>query len=206
MSKVIKNGICTCGCAEQQLRQTTSGRLFSQVGGLGIVEFDHDAEYDLRVWDEYFENTETFAGETPVDYAVQKSWQNFNLVDVAMPKVCFEEMITNLRAIFTPFALDILVDRDRFKEILGKADHGLLGNLVYELDIEVHRGQGRGEYKTLTYWERNAIGSYAYVWSTGGKFKTSKIAHNVRILLMQQYTLCMITLAKLKLERNKELI
>ena len=118
MSKLINYGICTCGCVEQSLRKTESGRLYSQIGGLGYVEFDHNAEYDLRVWDEYFEDTEEFAGETPVAYAVKKSWQNHNFVGGEMPEELFMQMIKDLRRIFVNHALDILVDRDRFNSLL----------------------------------------------------------------------------------------
>lgn len=202
MSKLINPGICTCGCVEQSLRKTEAGRMFTQVGGLGYVEFDHNAKYDLRVWDEYFENTEEFAGETPVEYAITKTWQNFNHTNAKMPDNVFQQMVKNLRSTFTAHALDVLVDRDRFKEILGNGNHGLLGQLIMALEEEIRKGN----YKTLTYWEINAIKSYDHVYRTEGKFASAKIAHNVRILLMQQYTLVMTALARLKLERGKELI
>lgn len=86
----------------------------------------------------------------------------------------------------------VVVGRDRFKDILTEASHTMLGQMVMALDEEMRIGN----YKTVKHWERNAAGSYAYVYSTNGEFASAKIAHNVRILLMEQYTLTMTALTR----------
>ena len=100
MSKLVKEGICTCGCVEQAVRRTTEGRLFFLQGGLGYVEFDLDGDFGMRIWDEYFEDTETFAGETPTEYAVAKSWQSYTFSDKPMPEVIFDNVIRNMKDVF----------------------------------------------------------------------------------------------------------
>lgn len=99
-------------------------------------------------------------------------------------------------------AIGVVIDRAQFKDILTKADHDILGLLVMTLEEEIQTG----DYTTLAYWEINAIKSYDYVYRTNGKFASAKIAHNVRILLMEQYTLMMTALARLKLYKGTEII
>jgi len=100
MSELIKKGKCTCGCVEQSVRETSDGRMFTTIGGLGYVESDIDGDFSMRIWDEYFENTETFAGERPTEYAVKKSWQNFHFTDAPMPEDVFDKTISNLHDVF----------------------------------------------------------------------------------------------------------
>ena len=101
MSTLLKEGRCTCGCVEQQVRETSAGIMFTMIGGIGYVVYDEEAPYALRVYDEYFEeHGEKFNGEMPVDYAIKKTWQHFHMVDDEMPEKTFKETIINIHKMF----------------------------------------------------------------------------------------------------------
>ena len=100
MSEKIKDGKCTCGCVEQQVRKTNYGTVFTRIGGIGYIQWDEEAPFCLRVFDEYFEEDESFHGETPIDYAVKRSWQHFHMCDDEMPEETFKGTIINILKVF----------------------------------------------------------------------------------------------------------
>jgi hypothetical protein len=100
MSILLKQGKCSCGCVNHAVRLTSNDIRFTQVSGMGYVVKGQGGEFGLRVYDEYFEDTETFAGELPTTYAVKRAWQSYNMSDEKIPQKIFENSISNLKEIF----------------------------------------------------------------------------------------------------------
>lgn len=101
MSEKLKDGICTCGCIDQQVRKTANGDVFFLQSGLGYVRRDlSDAEFGFTIWEEYFEDTEVFAGKVPVTYAINKSWAHATFKDENAPTEVFHNVIRNMKKVF----------------------------------------------------------------------------------------------------------
>ena len=108
------------------------------------------------------------------------------------------ELYVMMKAIVEKAVETTVMSRDDFKKFLTATNHKGLGELLMSLELEITNH----EYTTLTHWETNAIKSYSYVYQQNGRFATAKIAHNVRILLMQQYTLVMTAMTREHIANN----